>query len=236
MKIGRTFGVVLGITAALGFGFMAAGVGMPQADASPSPVAGVCPNTTGLLVNSGQCNIELILDSTGTLNTLVNSTSAYDGSEDQVVGVINEDPGVNISSLSLTGPGIFGLDGDGICTFQSAATPSGILGYCSPSQVGGTDPSDYQGPDNTFTVSNANTGTVNFTTPIMDVSGTGVAGTPNNSTFFSLEGPPSTTGFGSASVGTTPISATPEPSSLALLGTVGLGMLPILRSRKFRNK
>jgi len=233
MKIGRCFGVVLGITAALGFGVMATGVGMPQADAAPSPVAGVCPNTFNL-ANSGQCNIELILDSSGTLNTVVNSVSPYDGSEDQLVGVINEDPSVNISSIGLTGSDIFGLDGDGICTYQSVATPSGILGYCTSSQVAGTDPSDYQGPDNTFAVTNADAGTVNFTSAITDASGTGIAGTPNNSTFFSLEEAPSQTGFGSTSVGTTPINATPEPGSLALLGTVGLGMLPMLRKRTLR--
>jgi len=234
MKIGRCFGVVLGITAALGFGVMATGVGMPQADAAPSPVAGVCPNTFNL-ANSGQCNVELILDAGGTLNTVVvDSTHPYDGSEDQLVGVINEDPNANISSIGLTGSGIFGLDGDGICTYQSASTPSGILGYCTSSQVAGTDPQDYQGPDNTFAVTNANSGTVNFSSAITDASGTGIAGTPNNSTFFSLEEAPSQTGFGSTSVGTTPINATPEPGSLALLGTVGLGMLPMLRKRTLR--
>jgi len=233
MKIGRTLGVVLGITAALGFGFMAAGIGMPQAEAAP--VTGVCPNTT-FLSNSGACDIEFVLSSTGTLTTLVNSTTPYEGSDDQLVGVINNDPSVNITGLALTGPsGLFGFDGDGICTYgvgnafgNTPATPSSLLSYCSASQLAGTDGTngnDYQGPDNSnvngfsgFT-SSGTTGQANFTTPLLN----------GQTTFFSLELAPSSAITGSIN----PPPPTPEPGTLALFGTVGLGMLPILRN-KFR--
>jgi len=226
MKITRLVGVALGITAAVGFGFMAAGAGMPQAQAAP--VANVCPNTA-FLSNGGDCDTEFVLNSNGTLTTLSNSMVPYENSDDQLIGVINNDPSINITGLTLTGPsGLFGFDGDGICTYapgngfgNTPATPAGILSYCSGSQIGGTDPQDYQGPDNTFSNINANqsSGQANFNTPILN----------GQSTFFSLELSPSAAG--SIGVGLNP---TPEPGTLALLGPMALALLPMLRRRRFR--
>jgi len=83
--------------------------------------------------------------------------------------------------------------------------------------MAGNDPGDYQGPTSTFTIANANSGTVNFNP--------GVA--PGSSTFFSLEEPPT------ANLVVTPGGA-PEPATNALLGA-GLGVL-LLVGRKFRNR
>lgn len=227
MKIGRLVSVALGITAALAFGFMAAGAGMPRAEAAPAPVAGVCPNTT-FLSNGGECDTEFVLDATGTLFDLSNSTTPYEGSDDQLVGVINEDPSFVIGGITVTGPsGLFGFDGDGICTYgtgnafgNTPATPAGLLSYCTTSQLDGVDPGDYQGPTTTFSGINGaeSAGTANFSTPL----------TVGENTFFSLELSPTAGGGIGGSV--TP-SPTPEPGTLALLGPMGLALLPMLRRR-----
>ena len=82
----------------------------------------------------------------------------------------------SVPGITLSGTGIFNLDSDGICTFTFVGS-----GYCTPSQVAGTDPQDYYGPNTTFAITSVNNGTVNFTTPI-------AAG---GSAYFSLDGLPS---------------------------------------------
>jgi len=239
MKIGRFIGTCLGITAAFGLCFAA--VGMPPAQATPAAVNSICPVTSNMPGNTGDCNIEFILNSTGTLNMLVTDMSQpFDGSDDMLVGVVNQDPNVNITGIHLSGPGLpsnplFGFDSDGICTYapgnpfgNPSATPAGILSYCTTQMIDGVDTPgvysyDDMGPDmnpnnpNTWANISANesTGNVNFTTPLLN----------GESTFFSLETAPSSSGLiGSIN----PPTATPEPGTLALLG---LGLFPVLRSR-----
>jgi len=230
MKIGRFFGMALGITAALGFGVLATG-GIQQAEAQ---VSNVCPNTLALS-NSGQCDTEFVLNANGTLSTLANSTLPYDGADDQLVGVINNDPNFVIGGITLTGPSdLFGFDGDGICTYgplnpfgNAVATPSGSLGYCTQDQSNGDESTvvgnDYQGPDNSspngFNTIDAglDTGTVTFTNPL----------TNGQTTFFSLELSPAAGGLGGGV-----IAPTPEPGTLLLLGPMGLALLPMLRRRR----
>jgi hypothetical protein len=105
----------------------------------------------------------------------VTDLNPYEFSEDFLIGVVNNSSS-SVPGITLSGTGIFALDGDGICTFTFVGS-----GYCTPSQVAGTDPGDYYGPNTTYAISSVNTGTVNFTTPI-------AAG---GSTYFSLEGVPS---------------------------------------------
>jgi len=70
------------------------------------------------------------------LITLANSPNPYDGADDQLIGVIKNDPNFNIGGINLTRPSdLFGFDGDGICTHgplnpfgNTVATPSGFWG------------------------------------------------------------------------------------------------------------
>jgi PEP-CTERM motif len=72
---------------------------------------------------------------------------AYDGVEDQLVGVINNSS-APLNSLTLTGSNIFGFDNDG------AGTYTGGLGF---------GPTGYEGPNTLFTKLDTNNGIVMFT-------------------------------------------------------------------------
>ncbi len=145
------------------------------------------------------CNVLITISQTGSVvsaTTTVKDASPYDGSEDTLVGVLNNSS-ITVSSLTLTGTNIFGLDGDGICTFTFTGSS-----YCSTSQKAGTDPQSYYGPTSTFSITNTSSGTVNFSTPIAAGGG---------STYFSLEEPPT------ASLQVV-VGGVPEPGTLALMG------------------
>jgi hypothetical protein len=107
----------------------------------------------------------------------VTDPTPYEFSEDVLVGVVNNSSS-SVPGITLSGTGIFDLDSDGICTFTFVGS-----GYCTASQVAGTGPQDYYGPNTTFAITSVNSGTVNFTTPI-------AAG---GSAYFSLDGLPSAT-------------------------------------------
>ncbi len=122
------------------------------------------------------CNVLITVNANGTTTITVPDSSPYDGSEDTLVGVKNNSASP-VTSLALTGSGIFGFDGDGICTYTFPGN-----GYCEGTYYG-SDPGDYAGPTSTFTVTNANSGTVNFSPGVAAGGGT---------SYFSLENPPST--------------------------------------------
>jgi hypothetical protein len=146
------------------------------------------------------CNIIITLGPSGA-TVVVDSPTPYDGVEDVTVGVINNS-GATLPSIALSGPGIFGFDGDGLCTV--------IAGGCSY-----PNPTGYEGPITTFSVTDFDNGVVNF-----------VGGLPNGqSTYFSLEGDPSVAG--GIIVGTT----VPEPASMTLLATGLFGLAGAARRR-----
>lgn len=102
------------------------------------------------------CSILITINPNGRLTFQVDaSVPPYDGVEDVLVGVINKS-GATVYGIQLTGGGIFGFDGDG------------------------ANGGDYAGPGTSFSIVDANSGTVNFTSGLDD----------GNSLWFSLEGNP----------------------------------------------
>ena len=174
----------------------AGAAGSPSARAATPPVFPPfteCPQVGG----SSHCRILIVITDSGEQILQDASETAYDtniGAEDSLIGVVNDSshpvPSIQLSSSDQP---IFGFDGDGICTFTVGGTNAGQPGgfpagaYCSQSQLGGTDPQDYQGPNNTFSniSSDGMSGNVNFNTPLQ----------PQDETYFSLEEPLSSCNF-----------------------------------------
>ena len=98
----------------------------------------------------------------------------YDGSDDTLVGIVNDTavpiPSVNLSSTN----DIFHFDGDGICSH--GFTPFVGSGYCTNGNV----TTGYEGPINTFSGYTSSDG---YTTGVVNFD----ALAPGASTFFSLE-------------------------------------------------
>lgn len=164
--------------------------------------AGICP-AFGAASDCGvQINVTAQSGGVGTAYNVMAGPSGngnpYDGIEDTLVGLTNNS-GATITSITLTASlasDAFGWDGDGPC-FNGC--PLGSTGY--------------EGPNMTFSAV-TNNGTNEFLT--ITFTGNGLAN--GASTYFALEGTPSSIIGG---------SNTPEPGTFLLLGTglLGLGLL-----------
>ena len=174
------------------FTLLMAGVGAwPSHQAS----AAVCPSTAN---TNTDCGYIITVQPGGAITgALVPGAKPYDGSDDALIGVVNNSS-APFTSITLTGltvdGGLFGFDSDGICTFVTCTYPN---------------PTGYEGPLTTFTNitgTSQQTGTVVF-------AGAGLA--PGATTYFSLEGSP--VNINAGGTGLPPTVAVPEPASMLLL-------------------
>lgn len=154
------------------------------------------------------CNLLITINPDGSVDTDVDSNQPpYDNIEDQLVGVQNNFNQI-INSISLTGYNIFGFDYDGIALFAPNLSPG---------------PTGYEGPNTSFTITDFNSGIVNFLN--------GIA--PTESAYFSLEEAAAANQITPTGITTTSV---PEPAStLGLLALGAMGATSALKRKKGQN-
>ena len=194
-RVKHAFALFMGCALVAGVGVGAtliAGAASGGAGATP-----ICPS-----IGSGSgCAYVLTVNPSGSVTIAAGaSPQPYDGGgrgegDDVVVGVVNDSNAV-VSSIALTGTSnVFGFDGDGMCTYTFTSPvsssysakngPNGGPSYTTTrGKTTGTNPYDYEGPDNTFTnVSTSgktagDSGTISFGSDAL---------LPQATTFLSLE-------------------------------------------------
>ncbi|HWY07446.1 MAG TPA: hypothetical protein VNY24_11345 [Candidatus Acidoferrales bacterium] len=148
-------------------------------DQCSAPTVGTGTGVVGSANGAKTCGVLITVtavDASGSATaftaTATGNGNPYDGTEDTLVGVQNNS-GATLNSIPLSSPnttfgGLFSFDFDGPCAFNA--------NDC----FGPATRTGYEGPDNTFTITNATSGTANF-----------ITGIPNGgSTWFALEGTP----------------------------------------------
>jgi hypothetical protein len=171
--------------------------------------AGTCP-AAGY---ASDCNVLATFNSNGSVSITYPASTPYDGSDDMMIGVVNNTAST-LNSLVFSGSGngggAFMFDGDGACAYGPSCNHPALGSYVS---VWGDNGYWDQGSGVWFTNVNAaeDTGTINFFG--------GIA--PGGSAWFSLE----------SAVGSGPIVITSaEPGTLVMLGMGLVGL--ILRRRR----
>ena len=112
-----------------GFALLVLGTGIAMAGT-------VCPASTGANPfphppdpSATGCNVVITIAANGSVSTAITDATPYELSEDTLVGVVNNSS-TPLTSLSLSGPDIFGFDGDGICLYTFTGN-----GYCTGSYL-----------------------------------------------------------------------------------------------------
>ncbi len=204
---------------------VAAGVLTPgAAGATPAPPFNQCP-AVGL---DPSCALLIVVSDAGVTVLGDPAVSAYDGSDDTMVGILNSSTkAVGSLPLSSTSHPIFGFEDDGLCSGPFANSAGNDVPAPAGCPFGSTG---YEGPGTSFNAISADTmsGIVNFTTPIP----------AGGSAYFSLEdtllasdivpGVPTTTPGGGATptVVTQASAAVPVGGTITDTATLGGGNAP----------
>jgi hypothetical protein len=207
-----------------------------SATVAPAPMFTQCPPVDA----DFGCQFLITVTNNGNVVSTDPNQQAYEGADDSLIGVVNNSSSpISHMPLSVPNSQLFGFEQDGICNPGTAPLPSGCAplpgtaacgpqggtcsfpkppgqpaGYVEPGNVPGGTQNGYEGPTTWF--SNVSTdsskGTVNFSPALQ----------PGQSTYFSLEEPPTSTTIGVGSSPTGGVTSPPKvgTSTASFSGTV----------------